>query len=61
MNGNQIKEALGIKDAEWKEKQVALAKQNGLISGEHAATEVVDMGTICAMFNNLVKLMEKKG
>ena len=48
-----LRKILGIKDASWATKQLKLAKENDLIQNEHDTNEVVTMGLLLTIMNNL--------
>lgn len=65
MTREQIRAELLIPDASWGVEQVNKAVDNGILTQKHDANEIVTMGVMCAMFNNLfgqiAELMGKKG
>ena len=56
-----LRKILGIEDnGEWADEQIQIAKDNGLIHGDHDKNEIVTFAIFITVINNMYKKLDKK-
>lgn len=61
MNKEDIRAELLIPNiTKWGPEQVRKSIENGILQENHDASEIVQMGTLCAMFNNLLEAITEE-
>lgn len=58
-NLEEVKKALNIPNASWATADIAKAKANGIIKSDHSPNEIVTMGVLCTMLNNMMDQLRK--